>query len=96
MDIEKKLEAGGSHSHQNEADDGIHLIPRKRDFFNFYKFTSGIKKDKQTTEMQYFTMRKAKAVYSKKQKTYFVKECRKFHLNKIIRQLTMNEVQFVQ
>ncbi len=74
----------------------INLIPKKRDFFNFYKFVTGKKKnEKNMPDMQYFNIKKAKAVSNKKQKAFVIKECRKFHLNKVIRQLTLNEVGFV-
>ena len=87
LDFENKIE--------NERKE-VNLIPRKRDFFNFYKFVHAKRKDeKHSLDMQYFNIRRAKAVNSKKQKTYLIKECRKFHLNKVIRQLTMNEVNFV-
>lgn len=45
--------------------------------------------------MQYFNIKRAKAVTSKKHKNYMVKECRRNHLNKVIRKLTLNEVNFV-
>lgn len=64
----------------------FNLIPKKRDFFNSYKFIhSKRRNEKNAMDMQYFTIKRAKAVNSKKSKTFIVKECRKFHLNKVIR-----------
>ena len=34
--------------------------------------------------------------YVKSKKTYLLKECRMFHINKVIRQLSFNEIQFLQ
>jgi hypothetical protein len=80
-----------------ESKKEVNLIPRKKDFFKNYKFVKmKNKNDWQLVDLQYFTIRKAKYLNRPSNKTYLVKECKKFHLNKIIRQLTMNEVSFLQ
>ena len=79
------------HIEQRKRD--ITLIPKKRDFATHYKFIKvKNKSDKLLSDYQYFNIKKAKSVNNKKGTTYLVKECRKFHLNKVIRQLTLNEV----
>ena len=74
------------------------LIPKKRDFYNQYKFIQKDKKqrEKNTLDNQYFNIKRAKAVATKKQKTFIVKQCKQHNLNNIVRQFTMNEVNFVQ
>ena len=94
--VKEKLKLDLEHAVESEKRE-VSLVPRKRDFLNHYKFVQqGKKKGGDKFDLQYFTLRRAKAVTSKKHKTYLVKECRKFHLNKVVRQLTMNEVAFVQ
>lgn len=45
----------------------VNLVPKKRDFFTYYKFIhSKNKNEKHLLDMQYFTIRRAKAVNSKK------------------------------
>lgn len=63
------------------------IIPRKKDFFTFYKYVASKKKrnEKHILDLQYFTVKRAKMVNNKKSKTFMIKECRKFHLNKVIR-----------